>query len=252
MRRLWLWYVPLAASALAVATFAWGFAAWIRGDTGTPVELGIREQTVPAQPARAIAPIILGDSMARGAGDPAGLGIGGRLDEELQKRGVEARRTWNIAVNGARTTDLLALLERENVRALIRQSNVVILSIAGNDLWGRQDWRTSPPPELDQVMNPVLGRVEEVIERIRGINAGARIFFIGLYNPFVDTEGGGALSQYVNRWNGRLLERFGDDPDFTLVQTSDLFSHRDRLALDRFHPGAEAYELIARRIAESL
>lgn len=252
MRRFWFWYVPLALSAVAVVTFAWGFSAWLRGDTGTPVELGRSETPPPAAPVRSIAPIILGDSMARGAGDPSGLGIGGHLDEELRRRGLAARRTWNLAVNGARTADLLSQLDRENVRALIRQSNVVIISIAGNDLWGREDWRTKPPPDVDDVMDPVLDRVEQVIATIRSTNGGARIFLIGLYNPFVESEEGKALSPWVNRWNGRLLDHFGSDPNFTLVQTSDLFSHRDRLAIDRFHPGREAYALIARRIAESL
>jgi lysophospholipase L1-like esterase len=63
---------------------------------------------------------------------------------------------------------------------------------------------------------------------------------------------GKQLSGLVNRWNARLLEHLGDDPDFTLVATADLFSHRDRLALDRFHPGGEGYGLIARRIADGI
>jgi lysophospholipase L1-like esterase len=88
--------------------------------------------------------------------------------------------------------------------------------------------------------------------RIRTVNPKARIFFIGLYNPFLATPYGKTLNPYVNRWNARLVERFGGDADFTLVQTSDLFSHHDRLSLDRFHPGGEGYGLIARRIADGV
>jgi lysophospholipase L1-like esterase len=101
-------------------------------------------------------------------------------------------------------------------------------------------------------MNDVLARIESAIEKIRAANPNARIFFIGLYNPFVATPMGRQLSGLVNRWNARLLDHFRDDPNFTLVQTADLFSHRDRLALDRFHPGGEGYDLIARRIADAL
>ena len=57
---------------------------------------------------------------------------------------------------------------------------------------------------------------------------------------------------FVTQWNARVLQRFAKDPDVMLVHTSDLFSHRDRLALDRFHPSGEGYELIARRIVDAL
>ena len=252
MRRFLYWYLPFFAGLIATTLFAWGFVAYLRGDTGTPVNVVAADAQELAQPAATIAPIILGDSLARGAGDEQGFGIGGRLDTELRRRGLKARRTWNVAVNGAKTGDLLGTLERENVQQLLRESNVIIISIGGNDLWGGTDWRNAAPVDPDAAMDDVIARIEKAIQRVRGENPKARIFFVGLYNPFVSTPMGGDLTKLVNRWNARLLEDFGDDPDFTLVQTVDLFSHKDRLALDRFHPNGEAYALIARRIADAL
>jgi len=52
--------------------------------------------------------------------------------------------------------------------------------------------------------------------------------------------------------DGMWHTRFGGDANVTIVPTSDLFSHHDRLSLDRFHPGDEGYQLIAERIAESM
>jgi len=255
MRRFLFWYLPVAAATISAAVFAWGFVAYLRGDTGTPVDF-LPSRTATAVPAPSprdlVKPIILGDSLARGTGDETGLGIPGRLDAELRRRGVRARRTYNIAVNGARTKDLLGVLDRENVRALLRDSSVIIVSIGGNDLWGGTDWRNAAPPDPTATMNDVLARIEAVIEKIRAVNPRARIFFIGLYNPFAKTPLGGQLTSLVNRWNAQLLEHFGQDPEFTLVQTADLFSHHDRLSLDRFHPGGEGYALIARRIAEGI
>jgi lysophospholipase L1-like esterase len=236
---------------VAVSVFAYGFAAYLRGDTGSPVELTGARSTVVA-PRAQIAPIILGDSLARGAGDETGLGISGRLDDELRRRQLKARRTYNVAVNGARTRDLLAMLDRPNVQQLLRESNAIIVSIGGNDLWGGSDWRNAAPADPDAAMNEVLGRIEQAVEKIRAVNPRGRIFFVGLYNPFAATPMGEQMTGLVNRWNARLLEHFGNDPQFTLVATADLFSHRDRLALDRFHPGGEGYALIARRIADAL
>ena len=165
---------------------------------------------------------------------------------------MRARRSYNVAVSGARTRDLLQVLERPNVQQLLRESNVIVVSIGGNDLWGGNDWRNAAPPDPDAAMSDVLDRVAEAIAKIRAANPHGRIFFVGLYNPFAATPNGRMLTGLVNRWNARLLERFGKDPEFTLVPTSDLFSHHDRLALDRFHPSGEGYGLIARRIAEAL
>jgi lysophospholipase L1-like esterase len=253
MRRVFFWYLPFAAALIAVALFAYGFVAYLRGDTGEPIDSLVRSAvSAPAAPRALIAPVILGDSLARGAGDERGLGISGRLDAELRRRGLPARRTYNLGVNGARTADLLRQLESPNVQQLLREANVVVVSIGGNDLWGGTDWRNAAPPDPDAVMNGVLARIATAVERIRAANPHARIFFIGLYNPFVSSPEGAKLTALVNHWNARLLEHFGDDPNFTLVATADLFSHRDRLSVDRFHPGGEGYELIARRIAESV
>jgi lysophospholipase L1-like esterase len=254
MRRFLLWTLPLSAALAAVAIFAWGFAAYLRGDTGAPLDLTPPAQTATAAaaPTKLVAPILLGDSLARGAGDETGLGISGRLDQELRRRSVNARRTVNLGVNGARTPDLLRELDRPNVQQLLRESNLVILSIGGNDLWGSRNWRDAAPANPDAAMDAVLAQIETAVRRVRTANPRARICFIALYNPFIATPFGRQLTMFVNRWNARVLQRFATDPDFTLVQTSDLFSHHDRLALDRFHPNGEGYELIARRIADAL
>lgn len=248
MRRFLFWYLPVTAATLATAVFAWGFVSYLRGDTGTPVEVlsAPPAATTTAQPTL-IAPVILGDSLARGAGDERGLGIGGRLDQELLRRNIRSRRTYNLGVNGARTADLLRQLDSANVKQLLAEANVIVISIGGNDLWGGADWRSAPPSDPEKAMTDVLDRIEQVVDKVRAANPTARIFFVGLYSPM-----GRPLAPYVARWNARMLERFGDDPDFTLVQTADLFLHRDRLALDRFHPSGEGYGLIARRIADAL
>jgi lysophospholipase L1-like esterase len=252
MRRALAWYLPLLAAVIATATFGYGFVSFVRGDTGSAADFLPSPTTSTARPARELVPLVMGDSLARGAGDETGLGIGGRLNQELKKRKISARDSVNVAVNGARTADLLKQLDSRNVRTLIAQSNVIVVSIGGNDLWGGTDWRSSAPKDPDAVMGAVLDRIDQILKIVREANPSARVFLVGLYNPFVSTPGGPMLTALVNRWNGKLLERFGSDPNFTLVPTEDLFSHRERLSLDHFHPGGEGYGLIASRIAESL
>lgn len=246
-----MWYVPAGVALLATAVFGSGFYSFVRGDIGEPVA---RPASVTAStaPTGDVVTLVIGDSLARGTGDSSGLGIGGRVVEDLQKSRPKVKKAVNIAVNGSRTADVEQQLKSRNVQTLIAQSNVIILSIGGNDLWGSTDGRVVQMRDPNLIMNQVLDRVTNVVTAVRHANPTARIFLIGLYNPFVKAPFGMRLSTLVNHWNATVTERFASDPNFTLVETSDLFSHRDRLSFDRFHPNDEGYALIARRIADSL
>lgn len=251
MRRFLLWYLPLAAGLIAAIVFAGGFYSFLRGDTGTAVDVTVGSRAASNPPRDTIAPLILGDSLARGTGDESGLGIGGRLVNELRQRKVPVKDIINIAVNGARTSDVLTQLESRNVLTILGQSNVIIVSIGGNDLWG-DNARNAPLRDPDKVIGEVMGRVERIVQTVRRASPTARIFVIGLYNPFVKAPFGKMLSPLVTRWNARLMERFAGDPNVIVVQTADIFAYRERLSADQFHPGTEGYELIARRIADAI
>jgi len=250
MRRLLYWYVPAGAALTAAVIFAHGFYSFARGQTGTAVDIAPSRRAAAAPPAGTIAPIILGDSLAKGTGDETGLGIGGRLVDDLRQRKFKTNNIVNLAVNGARTGDLLQELQGHNVRVLLAESNVIIVSIGGNDLWG-DNFRNAPPREPEKILDTVLDQIGRAVAEIRDANPRARIFVIGLYNPFVSTPMGGLLTPLVNEWNAKLIERFARDSNLVIVQTADLFRWRDRLSADRFHPGDEGYALIARRIADA-
>lgn len=252
MRRLRFWFLPLIAAVAAATTFGAGFYSYLRGDIGTTVDIVAPPREQVSAPRATVAPLILGDSLARGTGDDAGLGIGGRLVDELKRRRVPVTNAVNLAVNGARTRDLEQLLKSANVRRLIAESNVVVLSIGGNDLWGDNNFRNAPPRDPEKVMRGVLDAVASIVREIRAANKTARIFVIGLYNPFMSAPMGKMLTPFVNRWNASLVEQFAADGNVVVVQTSDLFAFRDRLSLDRFHPANEGYALIARRIVDAL
>jgi lysophospholipase L1-like esterase len=252
VRRFLVWYLPLTAAIVAAILFGAGFYSFLRGDIGTSVSIASPTRVNVSSPRQQIAPMILGDSLGRGTGDESGLGIGGRLVDELRRRNVNTKNIVNVAVNGARTRDLIQQLDSHNVQTLIAESNVIIVSIGGNDLWGDNNWRNAPPRDPEGVMKGVLDRVEESVKIVRHANPTARIFVIGLYNPFISTPFGKMLTPFVNRWNALLVERFGSDPNVVIVQTSDIFAYRDRLSFDRFHPNDEGYTLIARRIADAI
>jgi lysophospholipase L1-like esterase len=252
VRRFLTWYLPLGVALLAGVVFADGLVAFLRGDTGARVDLDGRAAAAAASAQRGtIAPIIVGDSLARGTGDDTGLGIGGRLVTELRGRHVKTNNVVNIGINGARTGDLLRQLESPNIKRLLGESNVVVVSIGGNDLWG-DNFRAGPPRDPERTMGDVLARVEEVVHAVRSASPNARVFVIGLYNPFTSMPFGRMLTPFVNRWNAKEIERFANDPLVTIVQTSDIFAFEDRLSMDHFHPSGDGYARIARRIADAI
>ena len=237
----------------AAAFFATGFYSFVRGDIGTPVSAGApRVAAVPITQQSQITPIILGDSVARGTGDTSGLGIGGRLDQELRSRHVPAKRTVNIAVNGARTTDLLRQLDLANVQRIVAESNIIIISIGGNDLGVTADWKNGPPENPGEVMRGVLDRIAQIVAKVRSVNPRGRIFLVGLYNPWATGPFGARLTSMVNAWNARVMDRFSSDANVFVVQTIDIIANHNRLAMDNFHPGNEGYAIIARRIADAI
>src|ERR1044071_10332060 len=123
-----------------MVTFAAGFVAYLRGDVGEPVTAAPRAVS-SAPPRGMVSPLLRGDSLARGAGDESGRGIAGHLLDELHHRQILTRTVANIAINGARTGDVLQQLESHNVRAVVAQANVIIVSVGGNDLWTDYNWR---------------------------------------------------------------------------------------------------------------
>src|SRR4051794_27247321 len=77
--------------------------------------------------------VVLGDSVAHGAGDETGRGIEGSIDQQLLLRGAQFFPAVNYGINGARTYDALRTLR---TAPRIATATTVIVSIGGNDLYG--------------------------------------------------------------------------------------------------------------------
>jgi len=188
--------------------------------------------------ARAIHRIaVLGDSVAHGAGDESRRGgFAGRLG------------ALNFGVNGARTGVVLDLLRRADVRGAVRDADLVVVSIGGNDLYGDALARLATIAAPSLAMEHTLDRVATIVERIHDANPAARVVLLGLYDPYRTPY----LDEQVARWDSRLIARFAHNRAVDVVRIADLFAYTPRLSpLDHFHPGAEGYELIAARVAST-
>src|SRR5260370_19555044 len=172
MRRFLVWYLPITVALVAAIFFAAGFYSFLSGDTGTSVSRLSAQRVIVSAPRKQIVPIILGDSLGRGTGDESGLGIGGRFVDELKRRKIDTKNIVNLAINGARTADLLQQLESHNVQVVIAQSNAIIVSIGGHHLWGGHS-RNAPPRDPQAVNGGGIGHHARIVAQRHASDARA-------------------------------------------------------------------------------
>ncbi len=99
-----------------------------------------QETAAPAAAADGVIKIVaLGDSLAKGTGDNEGSGFVKRTIDGLTAKGSKANLTGNLGINGMTTAGLQSRLQQEGVKYALRQSNVILVSIGGNDLFRGSD-----------------------------------------------------------------------------------------------------------------
>ncbi len=190
--------------------------------------------------------VILGDSVAHGAGDETGRGIAGALAS------ITHAHVENLGINGARTANVLHQLQRADVRAAVKRAQLIVVSIGGNDLFGNQieRYRSLLAPRLASFF--IAARVGRVIAHIRRENPSAQIVLLGLYNPYRETNIGAFLDQQIAQWDGRIIARFARRHSLNVIRIADLIDTRAAISpIDRFHPSAAGYRAIAERIASA-
>ncbi|WP_453995665.1 SGNH/GDSL hydrolase family protein [Bacillus nitroreducens] len=197
----------------------------------------------------------IGDSLTRGVGDETKQGGYTSLLEEklLQEKDVKSVSLQNFGVKGHKTTDLLNRLQNDEVQEGIADSDIIIITIGGNDIMKivKENLFNLSLQVFKKEQEKYEVRLEKVLETIRTYNQDAEIVLVGLYNPFgwfidLSTE----INTIVDNWNEgsqRILSTF-DRTKF--VEVDDVFSQTsdNLLAEDEFHPNAKGYEIMSERI----
>jgi len=197
--------------------------------------LSCAQRTVPPPHDGVFRVAVVGDSVAHGAGDESGRGIAGNLDALLAGSHI----VQNLGVNGARTWDVLRLLRKPIV------ADAIVLSIGGNDLYGDSIARLATVIAPALAMERTLDRVAAIVAAIHRTAPAARIYLLGLYDPYQSPY----LDEQVAHWDARLIERFARDRAVDVIRIADVVTVSP---LDRFHPSAAGYAAIASRIAPAL
>ncbi|KKC55627.1 lipase/acylhydrolase [Bacillus sp. UMTAT18] len=250
--------VILLITIASFCLFAYGFVSGVNDVLNPRASNLIKKTDVVAKEKKktgTLQIVSLGDSLTRGVGDKEGIGYIGRMKEDLQKDYKQKVALTNLAVSGAKMPDLLKQIESNGAQYSIKQADVIVLTIGGNDLFpgweslGKIDLETYRP-DTETFQN----EAKKIIEEIRKLNTDSPIFWLGLYNPFEDVEDLKGSSNIVVDWNASLEKLALNDKNVYITPTFDLFQNRgkDLLYSDHFHPNEVGYTYMAERLVQNV
>ncbi|HEF1903314.1 TPA: SGNH/GDSL hydrolase family protein [Bacillus cereus] len=250
--------VILLITIASFCLFAYGFVSGVNDVLNPKASNLIKKTDVVAKEKKktgTLQIVSLGDSLTRGVGDKEGIGYVGRMKENLQKDYKQKIALTNLAVSGAKMPDLLKQIESNGAQYSIKQADVIVLTIGGNDLFpgweslGKIDLETYRP-DTETFQN----EAKKIIEEIRKLNTDSPIFWLGLYNPFEDVEDLKGSSNIVVDWNASLEKLALNNKNVYITPTFDLFQNRgkDLLYSDHFHPNEVGYTYMAERLVQNV
>lgn len=250
--------VILLITIASFCLFAYGFVSGVNDVLNPKASNLIKKTDVVAKEKKktgTLQIVSLGDSLTRGVGDKEGIGYIGRMKEDLQKDYKQKVALTNLAVSGAKMPDLLKQMESSGAQYSIKQADVIVLTIGGNDLFpgweslGKIDLETYRPDTAT-----FQNEAKKIIEEIRKLNTDSPIFWLGLYNPFEDVEDLKGSSNIVVDWNASLEKLAINNKNVYITPTFDLFQNRgkDLLYSDHFHPNEIGYTYMADRLVQNV
>jgi lysophospholipase L1-like esterase len=197
----------------------------------------------------------VGDSLTKGVGGNSKLGgyipyLKTQLEAE---KGVKEVQFTNFGVRGHKSNDLLKRLHTNPLRNAIDESNMVIITIGGNDIMKvvKENISGLDSSDFIQAKKQYGENLSNIIKSIRSENKEIPIVFIGLYNPFyswfADVE---EMDIILSDWNGLAQKVVSSFRRTYFVHIDNIFKSttENLLYKDYFHPNDKGYSLIADRI----
>lgn len=203
--------------------------------------------------------VSIGDSLTQGVGDSTESGgYIPYLQRELEQLDeVKSVRFVNYGVKGNRTDHLLKRLDQQEVKQSLKEADLVIMTIGGNDVMKvfKDNITKLDVKEFERQRKPYEQRLNEIIQMVRKQNRDAGIVLVGLYNPFMkvlaDVK---EVEAVISDWNEASESVVGQYDQTCFVTVEDLFTDAEEnlLYTDQFHPNDKGYKLMANRIFETI
>lgn len=197
--------------------------------------------------------VSLGDSLTRGIGDDTGKGYIGIIRDRLQKQSPNSFSLINLSVSGATSTDLRKQIMQADVHSLLKNAQMIPITIGGNDLFrGSGSLEQIDPTAAEIARKNYQDNLQAILSEIRKQNPTAPIFIFGLYNPFGDLEQARETTRLVHQWNETTQQVAANYSHVVMIPTYDLFqlTPNKYLFTDHFHPNKLGYTRMADRLEQ--
>ncbi|KKI88687.1 hypothetical protein WQ54_29680 [Bacillus sp. SA1-12] len=225
-----------------------------------PYSLPTKEQPAEEFIPKRIRLVGIGDSLTKGVGDETNSGgYVGMVTEKLEQQDdIHEVKVENFGVRGYKTRDLLRKLKDEIVTSSIKDADIIVMTIGGNDIMHvvrKNIFSLDFEPFREEQKN-YEKRFKDIYNTLREYNSSAVIIYVGLYNPFkymlpqlpeIDT--------IIKEWNTATQEIIKNDDKAVFVSVEQIFSNEsdERLLYkDEFHPNEIGYSLIADKVYNTL
>lgn len=199
--------------------------------------------------------VAIGDSLTEGVGDIDQLGGYIHYLKNLmeQEKVIKSANFVNFGVKGNRTDQLLKRLDDEHVTESLKETDMIIITIGGNDVMQvlRENLLGLSLNKFHTAQISYSQRLEKILNKVINYNNHAKIFLVGIYNPFIrwfsDIK---EMDIIVDNWNQASEDIVAKYDQVTFVPVADIFFNNEEnlLYTDYFHPNNRGYELIAERI----
>jgi lysophospholipase L1-like esterase len=222
--------------------------------------------------------VALGDSLTKGTGDESGDGgYVGKAKKSLETIWKKPVYSSNQAINGWRTENLLESLDKPNLQNLLKQADIIMLTIGGNDLnqaannpmdapkvtpTDKVPADTQKPDESLSINYDLIRKtlpaseenLKKILTKVAAYNPNAKIVYVALYNPFYVQDVNKEGTAIIQQWNLKAQQIANGYPNMIVVPTFDLFQFdiKKYLYIDEFHPNSLGYGRIAERVVQAL
>ncbi|MDQ0257025.1 lysophospholipase L1-like esterase [Evansella vedderi] len=197
----------------------------------------------------------IGDSLTVGVGAYLSTGFVKRYEKLIYQKLQAPVITRVFAKPRIHSSQLLQMFSNPELQRSIQQSNIITISIGGNDLLkaNRKYKKSKDPKIFEEAENIFYHNVRQMLFEIQYLkeydySRPYIIQLIGLYNPFPKIS----YSDYwVNRFNHVLYSFTGNNIYFTDIHY--LFKHYNKRVLPiGIHPNGNGYQIVANELAKTL
>jgi lysophospholipase L1-like esterase len=258
-----MWYSILTFACVGFIVLAIGFYQAIIVTTMVSPQQAAKAATAQATPdsiklapknANPFKVLILGDSIAKGTGDEKNKGFSGYLPEYFQNNTSKKIVVDNAGIDGLESLNLLEQLQSKRLEKLIFDSDMILVSIGGNDLKSILSLNTIVKEEqFITRQDSYLNNLKLTIKELRKTNPNSIIILLGLYNPYEQATSGDDL-RLLNTWNSNTQQLVEEDGKGIFIPTYDLlkFNPGRYIAKDGLHPNSAGYQALSNRISKSV